>query len=165
MAKAITQIRRVDPTPEELQAQSITKIIGALAENGESIIKMLDIVSQLDQTGILDALDAILKKRVDVAEIMIQQMNQPTMHKIMKNGMNIFKFLGSLNPEQIRMLMDGVGHGIDKATARESDDKKTSLWSLGKAMKKPEVKESLTMMVSILEGMGESLQREKDHVH
>ncbi|GGH86329.1 uncharacterized protein YjgD (DUF1641 family) [Pullulanibacillus pueri] len=163
MAKAITQIRRVDPTPEELQAQSISKILGAVAENGEAIMKVMDIVSQLDQMGVLDALDALAKRRVDVAEIMIHQVNQPAMHKVMKNGMNMFKFLGSLNPDQIQMLMDGIGHGVDKATATESNDKKTSLWSLGKAMKKPEVKESLAMLITILEGMGESLQREKGH--
>ncbi|MGV3487319.1 MAG: DUF1641 domain-containing protein [Tuberibacillus sp.] len=162
MAKAIRQIRRVDPTPEDIQARSLSQIISALAENGESIIKLLDIIKQLDEMGVLNALDGLLKNRMDIAEIALGQLNQPAMYNVVKNGMNVFKFLGSLPPEHLRSLLGGVANGIEKANEAEG---KTSLWKIGKSMRSPEVKQSLATMVGILEGMGEALKSKHDELH
>jgi len=162
LAKAIKQIRRVDPTPEELQAQSISEMVRALADNGESLIKLLDIINQLDRMGVLNALEGLLRNRIDVAEIALGQLNQPTMYNVVKNGMNAFKFLGAINPEQLQALLTGIASGFEKAA--DTGDK-TSLWKLGKSMRTPEVKQSLAAMVGILAGMGEALRQNHGELH
>ncbi|AJH79914.1 hypothetical protein BF29_1373 [Heyndrickxia coagulans DSM 1 = ATCC 7050] len=115
MAKAIRQIKQVDPTPEEWQAASMSAVVKAAAENGESLIKLLEIIKQLDGMGVLNAMEGLLQNRVDVAEIALGQLNQPAMYHAIKNGMNVFKFLGSIDPEQLQTILAGITSGFEKA--------------------------------------------------
>lgn len=163
MAKATKQIKREVPHPEEVQSQAVADIVTALAENREAILATIGIVRQLNDMGVLSAVEALLDKRVDVSEIAIQQINQPAMHNTFKNGMTAFKFLGTLDPGQLQMMLSGVGNGFEKlgeGSAQKSGN--PSLWKLGSSMRTPEVRQSIATMVSFLEGMGESFQEQKE---
>ncbi|MED4404466.1 DUF1641 domain-containing protein [Heyndrickxia coagulans] len=156
MAKAIRQIKQVNPAPEEWQAASMSAVVKAAAENGESLIKLLEIIKQLDGMGVLNAMEGLLQNRVDVAEIALGQLNQPAMYHAIKNGMNVFKFLGSIDPEQLQTILAGITSGFEKAAQSGGQE---SLWKLGKSMRSPEVKRSLAMMAGVLAGMGEAMEQ------
>lgn len=165
MAEAIKQIRKEIPTPEQEQAQAITDIIAALANNREAIISTIGIISQLQDMGVLNALNGLLEKRADVGAIAIQQINQPGMHNIIKNGMNAIKFLGQLDPNQLQIILNGVGRGLERFGEKMDENEKVSLWQLGNSMRNEEVRTSLFTLLGLLEGMGEVFQKDKRELH
>lgn len=165
MAEAIKQIRKEIPTPEQEQSQAITEIIAALASNREAIISTIGIIKHLQDMGVLDALNGLLEKRADVGAIAIQQINQPGMHNMIKNGMNAIKFLGQLNPDELQIMLDGVSRGLEKLGERIDKNEKVSLWQLGNSVRNEEVRTSLFTMLGLLEGMGEVFQRDKRDLH
>ncbi|MGG0284244.1 DUF1641 domain-containing protein [Peribacillus butanolivorans] len=164
MAKAIKQIKREFPSKEELQSQTVTEILTSLADNSEAIITLIKIVNQLHEIGVLKALNGLLENRIDVGEIAIQQINQPSMHNTIKNGMNAFKFIGSIPPDQLQTFMEGVSGGLEKSSSSINENEKSSLWKLGNSIRTPEVRQSLSTMIHFLEGMGEVFiqKRESD---
>jgi uncharacterized protein YjgD (DUF1641 family) len=165
LAKAIRQIKKDIPDPKEEQSQAIADIVTALSENREAIMASIGILRHLHDMGVLNALNGLLEKRVDVGEIAIKQFNQPAMHNTIKNGMNAFKFLGTINPEQLQTMLDGVSRGLEKSTENMNKNEKTSLWKLGNSMRQSEVRTSLGTMMGFLVGMGEVFQEGKREVH
>lgn len=165
MAKAIKQIKKEIPTPEQEQSQAITDIIAALANNREAIMSTIGIIKHFHDMGILDALNGLLEKRTDVGVIAIQQINQPSMHNTIKNGMNTFKFLGQLNPDQLQIILNGVSRGFEKFGEKIDKNEKASLWKLGTSIQNEEVRKSLFTMLGFLEGMGEVFQGDKREMH
>ncbi|MFC3885149.1 DUF1641 domain-containing protein [Bacillus songklensis] len=165
MAKAIRQINKKAPNKEEEQAQAITDIVKALADNREAIMVTLDILKNLHEMGALNAVDGLLKARSDVAYIAIQQLNQPSMHNTIKNAMGAFKFLGSVNPDQLQTIFQGLSHGLERSAENIKKGEDASLWQLGKSIRNPDVRASLSTMVEFLQGMGEVFHHEQREVH
>lgn len=165
LAKAIKQIRKETPNRQEEQSKAITDIMAALADNKEAIMATIGIVKQLHEMGVLNALNGLLEKRVDVGVIAVQQLNQPNMHNTIKNGMNTFNFLGQLNPDQLQTILKGVSHGLEKSAENIDKNEKVSLWKLGNSIRNPEIRTSLTTMLGFLEGMGEAFQGDKRELH
>lgn len=165
MAKAIRQIKKQIPSPAEEQAQAITDIVTALADNRQAIMTTLGILKNLHEMGALDAVHGLLEKRNDVGVIAVGQLNQPAMHNTIKNGINAFKFLGSVNPNQLQTIFEGLSHGLERSTESVKKGEDPSLWKLGKSMRNPEVRTSLATMVEFLQGMGEAFHQEQREIH
>jgi uncharacterized protein YjgD (DUF1641 family) len=162
MAKAIKQINKSIPNPEEEQAQAISDILKALSDNREAILTTLGIMKHLHEMGVLNALHGMLEQRTEVGAIAIQQMNQPTMHNTIKNGINAFKFLGGVKPEQLQSIFQGLGHGLERSSEMIQKGEYPSLWKLGTSIRNPEVRASLSTMVEFLQGMGEVFNHEQN---
>ncbi|MCP8969577.1 DUF1641 domain-containing protein [Ectobacillus ponti] len=165
MAKAIKQIKQTAPDPQEQQMQAVSDMVAVLAENKDAILKTVGILKELHEMGALDAVHALLEKRVDVGAIAVGQMNQTGMHNMMKNGMNAVKFLGSVQPERLEIMLNGVGRGLQRLTDAVERGDKPSLWQIGKSMRHPEIRTSLTTMTEFLHGMGEAFSHDSRHVH
>ncbi|MBP0725744.1 DUF1641 domain-containing protein [Bacillus sp. RG28] len=165
MAKPIKQIRRVIPTPEQEREQAITDILTALANNREAVLGTLGIIKQLQDIGVLAALNALLEKRVDVGVIAINQINQPNMHNMIKNGMNAINFLGKVSPDQLQIMLDGVSRGLVRFGEKIDKREKASIWKLGSSIGNDDVKTALVTMLGFLEGMGEVFKEDKQELH
>lgn len=156
MAKPIRQINPSVPNPAEEQAQAISDVLKAVTDNRDAIVLSLNILKNLNEMGLLNAVNGLLEQRTEVGAIAIQQMNQPGMQNTIKNAMNAFQFIGSLDPEQMTAIFRGLNRGFEYATDRLERGKNPSLWKLGTRMRKPDVLASLSTMVEILEGLGEA---------
>lgn len=165
MAKAVRQISKSVPNQQEEQAEAVAAIIKELADNREAIVSTIAILKNLHEMGVLNIFKGLLEQRTDVGAIAIQQMNQPAMYNIIKNGMSAAKFLGSVNPEQLTNILEGVNKGMQRAS--ESVDRKedAGLWKLGKNIRTPEARASLAVMTEFLQGMGQAFQQEKRETH
>lgn len=162
MAKAIKQIKRIFPTEEELQSKTVNEMLSTLAENREAITTLIQIVNQLHDLGLLKVVNGMLDNLSDVGEIAIQQINQPSMHNTIKNGMNAFKFIGSIPPELLQTFMGGMSNGLEKSSQSLNENEKTSLWKLGNSIRTPESKAALSTILNFLEGMGEVFIQKKE---
>lgn len=161
MARAITQIRKIETNPEELQAQASAEIMQVLTENKDAIIAAIGVLKGLNEMKILESVQALMAKGEDVGVIAIQQLNQPGMHNIIKNAMGAFKFLGTLQPDQMNTLLEGVGHGLKKMSHTGEKGEKQSVWRLRARFWTPEIRAAMTTMVDFLQGMGEVFLRNR----
>ena len=140
MAKAIRQINKSVPTEEELQLQAISDIMKAIGENRDAIVTSLDILKNLQDIGVLQVVQGLLEQRVDVATIALKQINQPAMHNTIKNAFNAIKFLGTVKPEQLQLILQGLGQGLERTLGNNQQQEHQSLWKMSKSLRDPEGK-------------------------
>jgi uncharacterized protein YjgD (DUF1641 family) len=165
MAKPIRQINKAVPDPVEEQAQAITDIVKSLSENRDAILTTLGILRNLQDMGVLNALHGLLEQRNEIGSLAIQQINQPAMHNTIKNAINVFKFIGSVKPEQLQAIIQGVSQGFERSIETLQKGESLSLWKLGNSFRDPDVKASLTTMVEFLHGMGEVFNQDQRNMH
>ena len=165
MAKAIRQINKSIPTEEELQLQAISDIMKAIGENRDAILTSLDIFKNLHDLGVLQAVQGLLEQRVDVATIALKQINQPAMHNSIKNAFNAIKFIGSVKPEQLQLILQGLSHGLERSSENNQQHEQQSLWQMSKSLRDPDVKASLSTAMIFLQGMGEVFNNNGKTLH
>jgi uncharacterized protein YjgD (DUF1641 family) len=154
MAKAIRRINKSIPTEEELQLQAISDIMKAIGENRDAIVSSLDILKNLHDLGVLQAVQGLLEQRVDVATIALKQINQPAMHNSIKNAFNAIKFFGAVKPEQLQLILQGLSQGLERSSESNPQKEQQSLWQMSKSLRDPDVKASLLTAIEFLQGMG-----------
>lgn len=163
MAKAIEQIELIQPTAEEEQAQDLAVLLEHLAENRKAISSTIEILSELQKSGVLDIVKSFLHSREKVAAIAIEQVNQPNMHNIIRNAFNTIDFLGSLDPQQLNIMLSAVTKGLDESAKVMEQNEQRSLWGLMKSMRDPHTNLALTSMLGFLNGMGKEMGKEHTH--
>jgi uncharacterized protein YjgD (DUF1641 family) len=163
MAKAIKDIDKQRPNSIEEQAQAIQQLIEMTAESRDALVSFLEILQELHSAGLLDIVQGLLKTRHKVGVLAMGQLNQPEMHRIIKNGINTIQFLGELEPDQLQTMLNGVNKGLEKSATNAKKGEQISLWGLAKSMRDPDVKMSVSTMMAFLEGMGKGIK--KDQVH
>lgn len=164
MAKAITNIEKYITNKDEEKQQSIEQILDAVSENREALITFLDILKELQEFGVLDIIQGALKNRHEISVIAVSQLNQPSMHHIMKTGMQAIQFLGRLEPEKVQNILQAVELGIEKLVDTQSN-KSLGLWGMGKAMLNPNVSLALNAMINFMDGMGEGMKKPEKQKH
>jgi uncharacterized protein YjgD (DUF1641 family) len=165
MAKAITHIEKEIPNPVQEQAQAIEDLLKATADSREALVVFLDIIKELHEAGILDIVQGMLKARHQVGVIAVQTLNQPAMHRVIKNGINTMQFLGKLEPKQLETLMGGITKGLEKSAERIESNKTEGIWSMAKSLRDPHVNVTVNSMIDFLRGMGEALNETNKRVH
>lgn len=158
MAKATKQIERKGNRLEEERNDDLSAILNQIADNRESIQIWLDIIHELHQIGILDMIKGLLRTREKVGAIAMEQINQPGMHNIIKNGMSGFQLLAAMDADQLKQIMDGFSRGMQKASENTQHQEQIGMWGLLRSMQDPNVKKTLNILVHFLNGMGEGLQ-------
>lgn len=154
MAKPIREIKVNKQNPMEEQADSLNEIISLIAKNKESITTALEIIQELNSAGLLDMIKGLLKTRNKVGVLVIDQLNQPSMHRTIKNSMQAIQLFGKLDSDKLNILLNASNRGLEYAT---DHDEKLSKWGLIKSLNDPNVMSSISTMMSFLKGMGKEL--------
>jgi uncharacterized protein YjgD (DUF1641 family) len=158
MAKAIRHIELKTKSKDEEQAESLSELLSLIAENKESIRITLEIVKELHSAGLLEILKGLLKTRDKVGVIAMEQINQPSMHRTIKNGIQALQLLGEVDPDKLSRILNAANNGLENIT--ESNEK-LSKWGMIKSLNDPNVSSSFSMMINFLKGMGEELNKPK----
>ncbi|MBU8908680.1 DUF1641 domain-containing protein [Desertibacillus haloalkaliphilus] len=159
MAKQITQIEKQTPSEVEERAEAIKKLVDMTADNHESLMTFMEIIEELHEAGILDMVKGLLRTRDKVGALAVEQMNQPTMHRVIRNGTSAFQFLGRMDPDQLEQMLNGVSQGLDKTADRTGRQEPIGLWGMVKQMRDPDVNASMTTLLGFLQGMGQEFNK------
>ncbi|WP_202077739.1 DUF1641 domain-containing protein [Caldalkalibacillus salinus] len=158
MAKAISHIEKHEPTPAERQAMALDELLSLIAHNKEAITTTLDILKELQEAGVLDILKGMLRTRDKIGVIGVEQLNQPHMHRTIKNGINLFQLIGEIDPDQLNTILGAANKGM---THINTSPDKVSKWQLIKSMNDPDVLSALSAMTGLLKGMGVELKKQQ----
>ncbi len=165
MAKPIREFRQFDSPPEVQQAQDLTDLLKAVANHHHAILETLEVLGHLHRLGILAAAKSLLDKSHEVSAIAIKQFNQPKMRNTIKNAMTAVEAIGSIQPDHLQRLLNGLAHGLETSKAVTHDGDPPSLWELAKLMRDPDVRASMATMLGLVKGMGQGLQNDSQQVH
>lgn len=136
-----------------IEEQDLAEITAAVSEHKETILKGIDLLATLNESGALDAVNALIKHRKDALENIVGEMNKPQYASTLENMSDLLFLIGDLQMDQLSYFMERINDGMDEArvSAREEP---TSYMGLMKALKNPEINRSITMLLGFLRGMG-----------
>lgn len=158
MAKAITQVQKVELTEEEKRKQDLMEIEDALLEHKDSILEALNMLGHLQNRGILTMASSLFAEGDKVLDIIIKAIDNPEATNMLKNMLLMVGVLGTLNVKQLEPFILKVNSGIARVAEGENDpddDGKIGYFEFARSLKDPEVNRSVNLLLTFLKGMGQ----------
>lgn len=155
MAKPISIVRKREYTQEELKQQRLEGLSDDLVQHEEVVKKTLSIMSELHESGMLEAVESMIKAKGTISEILVGQATRKEVTTLINNGMAAAGVLTEMDPEQTKKLMLGVANGLKEA--EENKDKKVGVFDLAKALKDPDINRAIGFGLNFLRGLGKGL--------
>ncbi|KGP71170.1 DUF1641 domain-containing protein [Pontibacillus yanchengensis] len=154
MAKAITKIKRMEMSQEQVRAKKVQKLENEIADNGESLEKAIELIKALDEAGILEALTALVKHKEDAIENIVTEANKERYTKVLENLSGFMFLLGEIDVSKVQELSTRLNQGMEGAIEGSEMEEKTSIMNLAKALRDPEINQGITMTLHFLKGIG-----------
>ncbi|MCQ6280878.1 DUF1641 domain-containing protein [Bacillus sp. EB600] len=158
MAKPIKLIKKVEFTEEQKKSQSLESLISEVAQNKDSLLDTLQLVQELHNSGILEALNSLVKAKEEVAKIAVGQMMREPVANIINNAMAAGGALTALEPETTKKLMGSVAKGLEKAEQGLQSNSKVGILDLLKVLNDPDINRAIGFGLNLLKGIGEGLK-------
>src|SRR5699024_2692697 len=153
MANPITKIKKMELSEQEVKDNNISEVIDRISENKEAILKSIEFLATLHESGVLEILNALTKQKDEAIANVVKQANKPEYATILENLSDLFLMNGELPVDELNDFSKKVTQGLQDVNTMETD-KSTSYMDLFKALKDPEINRSVTMLLTFLRGMG-----------
>lgn len=153
MAKPVPMKQVIQPDPRQELAR---RIENAPIEHADAVLSAYDLLQGLHDTGTLDVLRGALGAGDALVEHVVSLLTAPESVTAIRNLILLGKVLGSINPEVLRAVVDG----IPQVTAQTPETRPPSLFSLGRRAASQDARRGLSAAVSVLEILGKGLARE-----
>lgn len=145
----------MDFSKEDILERDLAEVTEAVSENKEAILKGIDLLATINESGGLDVINALVKHKQDALENIVEEINKPQYASSLENISELFFLLGHLKVDDLAYFMEKVNHGMGEA--RENPvpgEEQTSYMGMIKALKDPEINRGVTMLLSFMRGMG-----------
>lgn len=153
MANPITSIKRMEISEEDIKESNLTEVLDTISENKEAILKGIDILTTINESGALDIVSALVKQKDEAIKNVVQQANKPTYATILENLSDLFLLAEDFPVGELNHFIGKINQGLTDASTIDPDQK-TSYMDLIKMLKDPEINRSVTMLLGFLRGMG-----------
>jgi uncharacterized protein YjgD (DUF1641 family) len=160
MAKPINTIRKNMVTEEEKKKQSLDELAANLTDHDEALKKTLELVQELHDSGILEAVHAMLKAKKDIAKIAVDQAARKPITNVINNLMGAAGMLSDMDPELTKKLLGSVSSGMDEAKEYLKSPRKIGIFGLLKVLFDPDINRAVGFGVRFLKGMGKKLKEQ-----
>lgn len=139
---------------EDVQRENdLLEVTRAVSENKDAILKGIDLLTTVHESGALDMINALVKQKDQAIKNVVEQANKPTYASILENFSDLFLLTKDIPVDELGYLIGKVNQGLKEARTAENEES-ISYVGIIKALKNPEVNRSLTMMLGFLHGMG-----------
>ncbi|MDS9471451.1 DUF1641 domain-containing protein [Sporosarcina pasteurii] len=158
MAKPITSIKEHKQTPEEIQQEKLVELQSLLTEQDEAINKILEITGEINDAGILDAVQAMVKAKDQIAGIAVNQVSREPVTNLIKHVMNASAGLSAIDPEVSAKLLKSLQSGLDEAELYNGNNDSISAFDVIRSLNDPDVNRAVKFGLNFLKGMGKGLE-------
>lgn len=145
-------------TPEEIQQEKLAELQSLLSEQDAAINKILDITGELDDAGILDAIQAMVKAKDEIAGIAVSQVSREPITNLIQHVLNASAGLTAIDPEVSAKLVESVKSGLNEAELHNGNKEAISTFDVLKSLKDPDINRAVKFGMNFLKGMGKSLE-------
>jgi len=158
MAQPITEIKKNLLTAEEQKQKKLEALTTLLANNDEALNKVLTIVGELNDIGVLEAADSMLQAKEKIAQIALHQVSREPVTNLINTLMGATGALMKTDPELITKLVNSAMKGMDEANDYLQTNKKVKVMDLVKLLNDPDINRALGFGIHFLKGMGKELK-------
>jgi len=160
MAKAITNINRIQVTEEQKRKSDLEEIETALLDNKDAILQSMDILKHMNQRGVLSLLDGLFSEGDKVLNVLVKAADKPEATNTIKNLLLMIGVLGTINVQQLEPLLLKLNSGIARVAeyTDSEDDDKLGYFDIVRSLKDPEINRALSLLFEFLKGMGEDTE-------
>lgn len=160
MAAPIQAIQKQELTEEELKQQKLEALKELLANNEDALNQMFNIVGELNDIGMLEAANSMLKAKEPIAKIVLGQVTREPVTNLINNMMGAAGALTELDPELTKKFIGSVLTGMDEGNQHLQSNKKVGILDLMKVLKDPDINRAIGFGLHFLKGMGKGLKEE-----
>ncbi|GLV63832.1 hypothetical protein Bmyc01_25020 [Bacillus mycoides] len=160
MAAPIQAIQKQELTEEEIKQQKLEDLKELLANNEEALNQMFNIVGELNDIGMLEAANSMLKAKEPIAKIVLGQVTREPVTNLINNMMGAAGALTELDPELTKKLIGSVLTGMDEGNQHLQNNKKVGILDLMKVLRDPDINRAIGFGLHFLKGMGKGLKEE-----
>ncbi|MCZ6941470.1 DUF1641 domain-containing protein [Bacillus mycoides] len=160
MAAPIKVIQKQELTEEEQKQQKLEALKELLTNNEEALNQMFNIVGELNDMGMLEAANSMLKAKEPIAKIVLGQVTREPVTNLINNMMGAAGALTELDPELTKKLVGSVLTGMDEGNQHLQSNKKVGILDLMKVLKDPDINRAIGFGLHFLKGMGKGLKEE-----
>ncbi|CAM3858619.1 DUF1641 domain-containing protein [Bacillus paramycoides] len=160
MAAPIQVIQKQELTEEEIKQQKLEDLKELLANNEDALNQMFNIVGELNDIGMLEAANSMLKAKEPIAKIVLSQVTREPVTNLINNMMGAAGALTELDPELTKKLVGSVLIGMDEGNQHLQNNKKIGILDLMKVLKDPDINRAIGFGLHFLKGMGKGLKDE-----
>lgn len=157
MAIPITSIKINKLTPEEIQQEKLLELQSLIAEQEQALNKILKITGELDDAGVFDAAQAMLKAKEDIAGIAVHQVSREPITNLINHLLNASSLLTAIDPEVTAKLTASVKSGLNEAELQSGNSEKVGVMTLMKSINDPDINRAIKFGLHFLKGMGKGL--------
>lgn len=157
MAQPINAVRKNIVSEEDKKKQSLDELAAHLTEHDEALKKTLELVRELHDSGILEAVHAMLKAKKDIARIALDQASRKPVTNVINNLMGAAEALSEMDPELTKKLLGSVSSGMEEAREYLKAPRKVGIFGLLKILFDPDINRVLGFGARFLKGMGKKL--------
>ncbi|MED1383248.1 DUF1641 domain-containing protein [Bacillus mycoides] len=160
MAAPIQAVQKQELTEEELKQQKLEALKELLANNEDALNQMFNIVGELNDIGMLEAANSMLKAKEPIAKIVLGQVTREPVTNLINNMMGAAGALTELDPELTKKLIGSVLTGMNEGNQHLQSNKKVGILDLMKVLKDPDINRAIGFGLHFLKGMGKGLKEE-----
>lgn len=158
MAKAIKNVHKIAVTEEKKRKDDLHEIEDALIKNKDAILQTMDIMSHMQDKGILSLLNGLFGQGDKVLEIAVKAMDKPENTNTLKNLLLLSGSLGMINVKQLEPFLLKFNSGIARMAEYKDTEEKTGYFDIVRSLKDPDINKSITILLQFLKGMGQDTQ-------
>lgn len=160
MAIPVTTIKKREFTVEEMREEKLAELQSLIADQEQALNKILSITGDLEDLGVFDALQAMVKAKDDIAKIAVEQVAREPVTNLINHVINTSNAISSVDPAVTAKLASSVKSGLYEAEL-QADDQKVGVFQLMKALNDPDINRAVKFGLNFLKGMGKELGTEK----
>jgi len=157
VAIPITSIKIKELTPEEIQQEKLLELQSLFAEQEQALNKILKITGDLDDAGVFDAVQAMLKAKEDITRIAVHQVSREPITNLINHLLNASSLLTVIDPEVTAKLTESVKSGLNEAELQSGNNEKIGVMTLMKSINDPDINRAIKFGLHFLKGMGKGL--------
>lgn len=156
MAIPVTTIKKKELTEEEIRQEKLAELQSLVADQEQALNKLLEITGDLEDIGVFDALQALVRAKDDIAKIAVGQISREPVTNLINHVINTSNAISSINPEATAKIAAGIKAGLDEVEQNDGD-RKLSIFGLMSALNDPDINRAVKFGLDFLKGMGKEL--------
>ncbi|MDQ0218823.1 DUF1641 domain-containing protein [Peribacillus cavernae] len=160
MAQPITFIQKKVLTAEELQQQKLDELKSLLSENEEALNKLMGIVGQLNDIGVLGAAHSIIQSKEKITKVALEQVSREPVTNLLNVLMGATGAIMQADPHATEKVVKSSIAGLHAANEHLNSNKKVGARDIMKVLNDPDINRSIGFGIHFLKGMGKALKND-----
>lgn len=148
MAKMIEYIG----TEEEERIPDLDLVMRDIMSRMDDIMALMELLSIMKRSGIIDLLKAVMENRNSVTEVMVDEASKRANMNFIRNALSVYTFLSGIDPDLMRNFMKNAAESISSVKISKPSEG-MGIMKLYSLMKQPGTLDAIRIMLKILSGL------------